>query len=125
MTTPESTKDNFRDKLSTVDTEGKRVWIYPKKPSGSFHRARIWLSLFLLLVLFSGPFLKINGKPILLLNILERKFIILGIGFWPQDFHLFVLATITLIVFIVLFNSYPMDTSFFLTHFMAAGYQFT
>lgn len=104
MAISQTTKENFRDKLSTVDQEGKRVWIYPKKPSGPFYRARTWLSLLLLIILFSGPFIKINGKPILLLNIIERKFIIFGIGFWPQDFHLFVLATITLVIFIVLFT---------------------
>ena len=104
MAPSQSTKENFRDKLSTVNRAGKRVWIYPKKPSGPFYRARIWISLLLLIILFSGPFIKINGKPILLLNILERKFIIFGIGFWPQDFYLFVLATITLIVFIILFT---------------------
>ena len=87
-----------------MNPAGKRVWIYPKKPSGRFYRARTWISLLLLIILFSGPFIKINGKPILLLNILERKFIIFGIGFWPQDFYLFVLATITLIVFIILFT---------------------
>ena len=104
MTASQNTESNFRDKLSTVDQEGKRVWIYPKKPSGSFYRYRTWLSLLLLLIFFSGPFIKINGQPILLLNIIERKFIILGIVFWPQDFYLFVLATITLVVFIVLFT---------------------
>ena len=104
MATTEDTTEIFRDKLATVDKEGKRVWIYPKKPSGPFYRARTWISLLLLAILFSGPFIKINGQPILLLNVLERKFIIFGIGFWPQDFYLFVLATITLIVFIVLFT---------------------
>ncbi|HEM48577.1 MAG TPA: 4Fe-4S binding protein, partial [Caldithrix sp.] len=104
MPTSQINKENFRDKLSTVDQQGKRVWIFPKKPSGPFYSARTWMSLLLIIILFSGPFIKINGKPILLLNILERKFIIFGIGFWPQDFYLFVLATITLIVFIVLFT---------------------
>ena len=28
------TKDSFRDKIATVDKEGNRVWIYPKKPKG-------------------------------------------------------------------------------------------
>jgi cytochrome c oxidase accessory protein FixG len=39
-----------------------------------------------------------------LLNILERKFILFGQVFWPQDFHLVVLSLITLIVFIILFT---------------------
>ncbi|PJA54799.1 MAG: cytochrome c oxidase accessory protein CcoG, partial [Candidatus Marinimicrobia bacterium CG_4_9_14_3_um_filter_48_9] len=97
-------KGTYRDRLATVDSSGKRSWIYPKKPSGRFYRARNWVSLFLLIILFSGPFITINGHPILLLNILERKFIILGMVFWPQDFILFGLAMIAVIVSIVLFT---------------------
>lgn len=94
----------FRDAISTVDDRGKRVWIYPKKPSGRFYNYRIWSSYALLAVLFSGPFIRIGGEPLLLLNILERKFVILGQVFWPQDSHLFVLAMITTVVFIILFT---------------------
>lgn len=95
---------SFRDKISTVDDEGKRIWIYPKKPKGKYHRYRVLLSVFLLLFFFVGPLIKINNQPLLLLNILERKFIIFGTVFWPQDFHLFVIATISLVIFIVLFT---------------------
>jgi polyferredoxin len=94
----------FRDKISTVDEHGKRVWVYPKKPSGRFYNSRTWLSYGLLAFLFSAPFIHINGNPIMLLNVLERKFVILGIPFLPQDFHLFVLAMISFIVFIILFT---------------------
>jgi polyferredoxin len=94
----------FRDSLSTVDAEGKRKWIYPKQQKGRFYKYRTNLSYVLLAFLFLGPWLRIGGQPILLLNVLERKFIILGQTFWPQDFHLFVLAMITGIIFIVLFT---------------------
>ncbi|MCB0282941.1 MAG: cytochrome c oxidase accessory protein CcoG [Calditrichaeota bacterium] len=97
--------ESFRDSISTVDKSGKRVWIYPKKPKGKFYNARTWVSIFLLLVFFSGPFIKIGGQPLLLLNFLERKFIVLGLAFWPQDFYLFLLAMITFVVFIVLFTA--------------------
>lgn len=96
--------ESFRDSISTVDEHGKRVWVYPKKPSGRYYNARTWLSYGLLIFLFTAPFIHINGNPIMLLNILERKFVILGIPFLPQDFHLFVLAMISFIVFIILFT---------------------
>jgi len=57
------------------------------------------------LFLFWTPFLKINGHPFLLLNVIERRFIILGFAFGPQDFYLFVLATITIVIFVVLFTA--------------------
>jgi cytochrome c oxidase accessory protein FixG len=96
--------ESFRDSISTVDKEGKRVWVYPKKPNGRYYNFRKWLSYGLLAFLFSAPFVHINGNPIMLLNIFERKFVIMGIPFLPQDFHLFVLAMIAFIVFIILFT---------------------
>ena len=95
---------SFRDSISTVDEEGKRNWIYPKKPSGKLYNVRTWVSYLLLILLFSGPFLRINGKPFLLINILERKFIIFGQVFWPQDFYIFVLVMLAGMVFVVLFT---------------------
>ena len=94
----------YRDKIATVDESGKRIWIYPKKPKGPLTRAREIVAVFLLLFLFLAPFVKISGQPFLLFDIINRKFIIFGLVFWPQDFHLFVLATISLVVFIVLFT---------------------
>ncbi len=98
-------KKSFRDSIATTDEHGRRLWIYPTKPKGKLYSARTYFSWVLLLILFGLPFLKIDGHPAMLLNIIERKFIIFGIVFWPQDFHLFVLATLTLVVFIVLFTS--------------------
>lgn len=96
--------EEYRDSIATVDQTGKRIWIYPKRPSGRFYNARTYLSWFLLLFLFGMPFLKYQGEPLLLFNVLERKFIIFGLRFMPQDFHLFVLAMLTFIVFIILFT---------------------
>lgn len=95
---------SFRDSIGTVDEEGKRKWVYPKKPKGPFYRARTWVSVFLLALLFAGPFLRINGQPVLLLNVLERKFVIFGQVFWPQDFYIFVLIMLVGVLFIVLFT---------------------
>ncbi len=98
-------KKSFRDSIATADKHGRRLWIYPTKPKGKFYSARTFVSWILLLILFGLPVLKINGHPAMLLNIIERKFVILGVVFWPQDFYLFVLATLTLVVFIVLFTA--------------------
>ncbi len=97
-------EDEFRDSIATVDEKGKRVWIYPKKPSGRYHNWRILVTVVLLSLLFGGPFLKIGGQPFLLLNVFERKFVILGQAFWPQDFVLLAIVLITFFVFIILFT---------------------
>ncbi len=97
-------EEEFRNSIATVDAEGKRIWIYPKKPHGRYTTARTIVATILLAILFAGPFIKIGGQPLLLFNIFERKFVILGIAFWPQDFYLFGLAMITFFVFIILFT---------------------
>lgn len=96
--------DSFRDKIATIDDNGHRSWIYPKQPKGKFYAWRTYLSYILLLFLFGMPFIKVAGEPILLFNILERRFIIFGLHFAPQDFHLFVFAMLIFIVFISLFT---------------------
>ena len=102
METPKN--EQFRDSISTVNDEGKRSWVYPKKPSGKFYKYRSLISYFLLAFLFLAPFVKINGNQFLLFNVLERKFNIFGFPFWPQDFHLFVISMIIGVVFITLFT---------------------
>ena len=100
-----SAEEIFRDSIGVVDKKtGDRKWIYPKKPSGPLYNGRTWFSILLMALLFSGPFIKINGHPILLLNIIERKFIIFGIPFWPQDLPLFALLMLTFVVFIIVFT---------------------
>ena len=101
----EEEKQEFRDHLATVTKEGKRKWIFPKKPSGRFYNARTIVSIFLLAFLVAAPFIKVNGHQFLLLDFPNRHFILFGVPFGPHDFHLFVLAMISLIVFIVLFTA--------------------
>ncbi|MCB2200225.1 cytochrome c oxidase accessory protein CcoG [bacterium] len=95
---------SYRDRIATMDAEGKRNFIHPKKPKGRKHRARFIVAMVLVAIFFAGPWIKIGGHPLLLLNVLERRFVILGQPFWPQDFHLFFLAMIATIVFILLFT---------------------
>lgn len=95
----------FRDSLGIVEKSGKRKWIYPKKPKGRFHSARILFSGILLAVLFGVPFIKVNGHQYMLFDIINRKFILFGYPFGPHDFYLLGLAMITSIVFILLFTA--------------------
>jgi cytochrome c oxidase accessory protein FixG len=97
-------EQEYRDHISTVDAKGKRVWIFPKKPKGKYHTMRVVVAIILLVLLFAGPFIKVNGHPFILLNVIERRFILFGTPFWPQDFHLLVLSFISLVLFIVLFT---------------------
>ena len=96
--------EEYRDHLATVDAQGKRIWIYPRQPSGRFYRWRGWVSAAFLAIFLTLPFIQVEGEQFLLFNVLERKFVLFGLLFTPQDFHLFVLAMLTFIVFIILFT---------------------
>ncbi|MDB4257579.1 cytochrome c oxidase accessory protein CcoG [Winogradskyella sp.] len=94
----------FRDSIGTIDEEGKRKWVFPKKPSGPLYEKRKIVSYVLLVFLFAAPFVKINGNQFLLFNILERRFNIFSFPFWPQDFYLFVVSMLIGVIFITLFT---------------------
>jgi len=96
--------ESFRDSISTIDKDGKRAWIYPKKPSGPFYNKRKIVSYLLLIFLIAAPFIKINGNQLLLFNVIDRKFNIFGFPFWPQDFYLVVISMIIGVVFVTLFT---------------------
>ncbi|HLS37149.1 MAG TPA: cytochrome c oxidase accessory protein CcoG [Sphingobacterium bovisgrunnientis] len=85
--------------------EKKRKWIYAKKPSGKLYVYRQWVGYSLLLFLFAAPFIKLNGNPFLMFNIVERKFSIFGNMFFPQDLHIFVFGSLIILVGIVLFTA--------------------
>jgi cytochrome c oxidase accessory protein FixG len=95
---------SFRDKVATVDKAGKRLWVFPQKPKGKLYSARTWLSVVYLAVFFGLPFIKYKEHPLFLINVLERKFILFGQIFWPQDFFIFGLGMVVFIVFIALFT---------------------
>lgn len=99
-----SENEAFRDSIGTLDEEGKRKFIFPKKPKGKFYNYRKYISYFLLAILIANPFVKVNGNQFMMFNVLERRFNIFGFPFWPQDFYIFVLVMITGVVFVILFT---------------------
>ena len=107
--------ESFRDTIGTIDKEGHRKYIYPKKPSGKFYDYRKWVSYFLLIILVANPFIKINGNQFMMFNVLERRFNIFSFPFWPQDFYLFV---IFMVIGVVLLFYLPL----FLGEYFVAGF---
>ena len=95
---------SYRDSVATITKEGKRNFINPKKPKGKLYKLRTRFSIIYLIIFFLLPFIKVNDEPLLMFNILERKFIIFGMVFWPQDFFIFGIGMLTFMVFIILFT---------------------
>lgn len=95
---------SFRDSVATITSEGKRNFIFPKKSKGKYYNLRTWFSVVYLIVFFTLPFIKVYDSPLFMFNIIERKFILFGMVFWPQDFFIFGIGMLTFIVFIILFT---------------------
>ena len=94
----------FRDSVATIDKKGKRNYLFPKKPKGKLYNKRTVASIIYLILFFALPWIKVNGEPFIMLNVLKRKFILFGQIFGPQDFFIFALGMITFMVFIILFT---------------------
>lgn len=95
------TESSYRDTISIVDDKGGRKWVYPKKPKGKLYNARTIVSIVLLAILFGVPFLRSDGHPVMLFDILNRKIILFGTFFTPSDYYLFGLIMIS--AFVLLF----------------------
>src|SRR6266542_68510 len=96
------TEDSFRNALASVRPDGRRQWIFARQPSGPLYRARTAVSVFLLVFLFLAPFVTVHGQPLMLLNVIERKFVLLGAVFRPQDFYVVVVLALAVLVTLVL-----------------------
>lgn len=97
--------ERFRAELASIAPDGKRKWIYARKPNGVLYRLRTILSWFLLAFLLLSPFVKVGGKQFLLFNLVDREFVFFGMPFWPNDFYLVALMFLTGVVTIVLFTA--------------------
>ena len=97
-------ENNFRDKISTVDTRGKRKWMYVFQPKGKLYNLRTYFSIAYLVLLFGLPFVKWNGNPLFLFDVTKSKFIFFGQVFLPQDFVLFGIGMLVFLLFIVVFT---------------------
>jgi cytochrome c oxidase accessory protein FixG len=95
---------SFRDSVATINKEGKRNYIFPKKPKGKFYNLRTLTSIVYLVVFFTLPFIKVDEEPLFMFNVVQRKFIFFGQVFWPQDFFIFAIGLLTFIVFIIFFT---------------------
>lgn len=101
---PHAEDESFRDSIATISKDGKRAWVFPTKPHGKYYDLRTYFTWFYLAVFFTLPFIRFNGEPLFLFNVYQKKFILFGAIFWPQDFFIFGLGMLIFIVFIALFT---------------------
>ncbi len=98
------TPRTFRDRPINIDDSGHRNWIYAKQPKGEWYTRRTIVAWIALSFLVLAPFVKINGNPMMLFDVANRKFSIFGQLIWAQDTYLLSLIMAVAVVFIVLFT---------------------
>jgi cytochrome c oxidase accessory protein FixG len=91
--------------LSTLHEDGSRRWMHPRLSRGRFLRARRVVAWLLIAVFTLLPYLQINGKPAILLNIPRREFTLFGFTFLPTDTLLLALLLVALIVGVFLITA--------------------
>jgi cytochrome c oxidase accessory protein FixG len=84
--------------LSTLEADGRRRWLFPRLSKGRFWSRRRAVAYLLLALYTLIPFLRIGGKPVILLDVAQRHFILLGVTFLPTDTALLALFLLTVLV---------------------------
>jgi len=71
--------------LSTLNPDGTRRWLRPKTAPGRIRSARGWVAWGLIAIFTLLPWIRIDGRPLLLLDVVHRQFTIFGTIFRPTD----------------------------------------
>ncbi|MBM4187761.1 MAG: cytochrome c oxidase accessory protein CcoG [Gemmatimonadetes bacterium] len=91
--------------LSTLNADGSRRWLRPKLSEGAFWHKRRVMAYALMFVFFIIPYLELNGKPLILLDIPRRQFTVFGTTFLPTDTLLFMLLFVSILIGIFLLTA--------------------
>jgi cytochrome c oxidase accessory protein FixG len=91
--------------LSTLNADGSRRWIRPRPSRGRYLSARRWVAYSLIAVFTLIPYLRFDGKPLVLLDIAARRFTLFGYTFLPTDTLLLALLGIGVFASIFMFTA--------------------
>ena len=91
--------------LSTLNRDGSRRWLRPKLSEGKHLRRRRVVAYTLILIFTAVPYVSLNGKPLFLLDVIERQFHLFGGTFYATDTFLLMLFAVTALVGIFLLTA--------------------
>lgn len=87
--------------LATLNADGSRRWLKPWLTKGAFWKWRRLVAYGLIALFISLPYIPINGKPAVLLDLPRREFTMFGFTFLPTDTAL--MAVLMMIIFFTIF----------------------
>ncbi|MFW7379889.1 MAG: cytochrome c oxidase accessory protein CcoG [Oligoflexus sp.] len=99
----EAQHDPDRLRAPTVDADGHRRWIYPDRRPGPNASTRKKLAIGLIIFYLLAPYIKVNGLPLLRLDVLAQKAYFAGtvFNFHEANFLVFVFLILALALFLI------------------------
>ena len=91
--------------LPTLNQDGSRRWIRPKPSFGKYYARRRVVAYALMFVFFLIQYLRVAGKPLILLDLPRREFTIGGTTFLPTDTLLLMLLMSSILITIFLLTA--------------------
>ncbi|MFM7232726.1 MAG: cytochrome c oxidase accessory protein CcoG [bacterium] len=88
--------------LSTMNEDGSRRWPRPRPAHGAWWQRRRALAWFLMAFFLLLPYVKMHGRPAVLLDLPQREFLLFGARFLATDTVLFMLLMISTLIGIFL-----------------------
>src|SRR3712207_4412730 len=76
------------DRLATTDADGNRLWLYPADVRGRWRGLRARVRGALVVFFLALPWLRIDGRQAVLIDVPNRRLSILGLEFWGHDLPL-------------------------------------
>lgn len=76
---------DFRSQLASLDQHGRRKWLYVAMGWGRWRLARVLLASGLIAFYLAVPFLTVDGRPFLRIDLGAKRAVIAGHTFLPQD----------------------------------------
>ncbi len=92
--------------LSTLNADGSRRWLRPRPSPGRFLTRRRIVAYALILVFTAIPYIRVNGKPLILLHLASRQFTFFGKTFYPTDTLLLALLLVGAFLAIFLLTAF-------------------
>jgi cytochrome c oxidase accessory protein FixG len=91
--------------LPTLNSDGSRRWIVPRLYPGPQWRARRITAWLLMTIFATLPWLRLGGKPVMLLDVVHREFTLFGKTFLATDGALLMLLMLVVFVGVALVSA--------------------
>lgn len=91
--------------LPTLNDDGSRRWIRPRPTPGRWWQRRRVVAYALMVLFVAIPYLRLNGRPLILLDLPRREFTLFGATFLPTDTLLFMLLLLSIVITIFLLTA--------------------